>query len=327
MMPLSAARSLAMLAAFGLLFDRSSGPAEDRLSVDSVPLGGTPFAVAIAPSGVTYVTQASGGSVARAERPQPPFSMLVPVGPLPCQVRMSPEGRTAYVGNQNAGTVTFVNVETSQPFDTVAVPAGSILTIGLSPGGERVYALTDYHGVYVIDALDRVVIDSIPASETGHILTGVAFHPTASRMYVAARDAGKVTVIDTDADTVVKTYAVDGGRIQNVAVARDGSELYGTDIQRSGLVIWNLRSGRPEYIELLIGSGQVRNAFDVAVTPNNRRLYVSTLADGKVYIVDRATRMGRGSIATGGSPRYIAFDRTGTRAVIPNEMGWVNFIH
>jgi YVTN family beta-propeller protein len=110
-------------------------------------------------------------------------------------------------------------------------------------------------------------------------------------------------------------------------VARDGSELYGTDIQRSGLVIWNLRSGGPEYIELLIGSGQVRNAFDVAVTPNNRRLYVSTLADGKVYIIDRATRMGRGSIATGGSPRYIAFDRTGTRAVIPNEMGWVNFAH
>jgi YVTN family beta-propeller protein len=327
MMRPSATRSLGVLAAVGLLVGRGSDPTESRLSVDSVPLGGTPFAVAIAPSGITYVTQASGASAARAEQPRPPFSLLVPVGPVPSQVRMSPTGQTAYVANQNMRTVTFVNVVTNQPFDTVAVPAGSILTIGLSPGGERVYALTDYHGVYVIDALDRTVIDSIPETKTGHILTGVAFHPTAPRMYVAARDAGTVAVIDTDADTVVTTYAAHGARIQNVAVARDGSELYGTDIQRSGLVIWDLRSGGPDYVELLIGSGRVRNAFDVAVTPNNRRLYVSTLADGRVYILDRATRRVRGSIVTGGSPRYIAFDRNGTRAVIPNEMGWVNFIH
>ena len=33
------------------------------------------------------------------------------------------------------------------------------------------------------------------------------------------------------------------------------------------------------------------------------------------------------SNATGGSARYIAFAGDGSRAVITNEMGWVNFIH
>ena len=295
------------------------------LSGHAVSLGGRPFAVAIAPSGITYVTRLDFGSLARAERPRPPFSLVFAAGPVPSQVRMSPDGQTAYVGNQDAGTVRFINVATHQRFAVVSVGAGSILTLGVSPNGKRVYALTDHHGVYVIDAATRTLIDSIPAAATGHILTGIAFHPTARRMYVAARDAGTVTVIDTDANTVVTRYAVEGGRIQNVAISRDGAELYGTDIEQSGLVIWTL-STAPAYVELRIGSGRVRNAFDVAVTPDGGTLYVTALADGKVYVVNRAKRTVRDSIVTGGSPRYIAFDGDGSRIVIPNESGWVDFI-
>lgn len=318
----------AVLGAVGLQVACGSSPTQPHIFrvVDSVALGGTPFAAAISPSGVTYVTQVHAGTVVRARTPSPPFSTLISVGPLPSQIRVSPNGQTAYVGNQGDGTITFVNVQTDQAFDTVTVTQGSILTIGLSPAGTSLYALTDFHGVYVVDAATRAVVDSIPPTSTGHILTGIAFHPTAPRMYIAARDAGTVAVIDTDAHTVVTTYAVSGGRIQDLAVAGDGAELYGTDIQRSGLVIWNLRSGSPAYVELLIGSGQVRNAFDVAVTPNGAQLLVSTLADGKVYIVDPAARIVVDSIVTGGSPRYIALDTDGRRAVIPNEMGWVSFV-
>ena len=245
--------------------------------------------------------------------------------PLASQVRISPDGATAYIGNQDAGTITFLDVASGQPFDTVAVD-GSVLTIGLRPDGRRLYALTDYYGVYVIDVASRSVIDSIPPTLTGALLTGVAFHPSAPRMYIAARDAGTVTVIDTRSDFVLTSYAVNGGRTQNVAVAKDGSELYATDIERSGLVIWNLKSGSAAYQELLIGSGQVRNAFDVAVTPDDAQLYVTTLADGKVYVLDRAQRMVVDSIVTGGSPRYVGFDADGTHAVIPNEGGWVDFV-
>src|SRR5438552_19199174 len=40
------------------------------------------------------------------------------------------------------------------PIDTIAL-APSILTLGLSADGRRLYALTDYRGVYVIDAATR----------------------------------------------------------------------------------------------------------------------------------------------------------------------------
>ena len=306
-----------------------AGLGHPALGVESVPLSGTPFAVAISPAGVTYVTQSWAASAARADLPATTFSTPFPVGAFPSQVRMSPDGRMAYVGNQNnpsAGTITFVSVATNEAVNTAAVPAGAILTIGLSPDGKRLYVLTDYYGVYVLNATSGELMDSIPVASTGTLLTGVAFHPFSPCLYVAARDEGKVTTVDLRTNQVVATFAVSGARIQNVAVSRDGSTLFATDIQRSKLLVWDLTAGGATPQEYPIGTPVNRNAFDVAVTPDNTQVYVSTLADGKVFVLDRVTRALAGTIATGGSPRYIAFNATGTHAVVPNEYGWVTFI-
>jgi len=318
------------LVALGLLVGCGSEPTAPVLrhpalgDIHRVSLSGTPSAVAISRAGVVYVSRPEGVSIARADLPSTSFTAMIPAGGIPTQVRFSPDGETAYVGSVWPAAVTFIDVSTSEPFDTVAMPE-PVWTIGLSPDGLRVYALT-YRGVYVVDAVTRGVIASIPATSTGTGLTGVAFHPSAPRMYVCARDAGTVAVIDTHADTVVTTYSVSGGRLENVAVATDGSELYATDIERGALVIWNLASGSPTYQEIVLGSGAADDAFDVAVTPDNAQLYVSAPADGTVYILDRARHTLLGSIMTDGSPSYIAFNADGTVAVIPNGSGWVHFI-
>jgi len=294
-------------------------------SVDSVALDGAPFAVAVSPAGVVYVTQSWAASAVRADLPSTTFSAPFPVGYLPSQVRMSPDGRTAYVSNQDEGTITFINVATNQAFGAATVPEGSILTTGLSPDGSRLYALTDYYGVYVIDTATRQVVAQIPAA--GTILAGVAFHPFAPCMYVAARDEGTIRTVDLRNNAIVHTDAVPGARIQNVAVSRDGALLFATDIQRSELLVRDLPSGSTTFLEYPIGTPQSRNAFDVAITPDNAQVYVSTLADGKVYVLDRATRTLRDSVRTGGSARYIGFSASGTYAIVANEMGWVSFIH
>src|SRR5205807_1123867 len=209
------------------------------------------------------------------------------------------------------GTVTFINVATNQAFGTATVPEGSILTTGLSPDGSRLYALTDYYGVYVIDTATGQVVAQIPTA--GMILTGVAFHPFAPCMYVAARDEGTIRTVDLRNNRIVHTDVVTGARIQNVAVSRDGSVLFATDIERSKLLARGLTSESATFLQYAIGSGRVRNAFDVAVTPDNAQLYVSTLADGKVYVLDRATRALRDSVRTGGSARYIGFSAVAAR--------------
>jgi YVTN family beta-propeller protein len=290
-----------------------------------VPLSGTPFAVAVSRADVAYVTQAHASSAVRADLPSTTFSAPFPVGDLPSQVRISPDGQTAYVGNQDSGTITFVHVATNEAFATASVPSGSTLTLGLSPDGKRLYALTDYYGVYVIDTETRQAVALIP--NAGTILTGVAFHPFAPCMYIAARDEGTISTVDLRDNTVIQTDTIRGGRIQNVAVSRDGALLFATDIERSKLLVRDLTEEHATYREYAVGSPQQRNAFDVAVTPDNAQVYVSTLADGKVYVLDRATRVLIETIVTGGSPRYIGFNASGTQAVVANESGWVNFLH
>jgi YVTN family beta-propeller protein len=306
-----------------------AGLGHPGLGSESVPLGGTPFAVAISPAGVTYVTQSWASGAVRADLPSTTFSPSFPVGAFPSQVRMSPDGRRAYVGDQNnpvAGTITILDVATNQVVDSAKVPDGAILTIGLSPDGSRLYALTDYYGVYVLDAATGALMDSIPVDSTGTLLTGIAFHPFSPCMYIAARDEGKVTTVDLRTLRVVARSSVTGARIQNVAVSRDGSTLFATDIERSKLLVWNLQVGGAPPLEYGVGTAIRRNAFDVAITPDNTQVYVSTLYDGKVFVLDLVTRDLVGTVGTGGSPRYIGFDRAGAHAVIPNEYGWVSFI-
>jgi hypothetical protein len=108
---------------------------------DSVALSGTPFAVAISPAREVYVTQLHAAAANRADLPATAFSAPFNVGELPSQVRMSPDGGTAYVGNQDARTVTFVRVGLETVLATVAVPGsgalpgGSILTLGVTSTG------------------------------------------------------------------------------------------------------------------------------------------------------------------------------------------------
>src|SRR5256714_2088831 len=303
----------------------ATGAGHPILGAAPVPLDGTPFAVAISPTGVTYVTQLLAATASRADLPSTTFSQPFPVGNIPSQVRMSPDGKTAYVGDQDSHTITYVNVATNQAFATATVPAGSILTVGLTPDGKWLYALTDFHGVYIINATSREVEDSIPVSSTGTILAGVAFHPFSPCVYVASRDQGQVTTVNTRSKQVVQTFVVSGANIQNVAVSPDGATLFATDIHNSKLLAWDVTAGSAQPLQYPVGTPVSRNAFDVAVTPDNTQVYVSALADGAVFVFDRTTRAPITTIGTGGSPRYVGFTATGNRAVIPNEAGWVSF--
>src|SRR5260370_18484492 len=138
-------------------------------------------------------------------------------------------------------------------------------------------------------------------------------------MYVAARDAGVVTAVQIPANNVVTTRAVPGGRIQNVAVSRDGKQLFATDIQRSKLIVWDLTNENAPFQEVAIGSGSVRNAFDVAETPDGVQLYVSALADGNVYVLDRASLSLVATLTVVGTPRSIAFNGSRPPALIPTQ--------
>jgi DNA-binding beta-propeller fold protein YncE len=145
-------------------------------------------------------------------------------------------------------------------------------------------------------------------------------------MYIAARDEGVVRIVDLTLNAVVGDLPVPGSRMQTLVVSLDGTMLYGADIGRSKLIAWDLRSGSAVYRETNVGTAMDRNAFDDEETPDNAELWVSTLADGKVYVFERSTLRSLGEVVTGGNARYIGFRASGSQAVIANESGWVDFV-
>src|SRR5256885_10589715 len=63
-------------------------------SVDSVALDGTPFAVAVSPAGVVYVTPSYAASAGRPDLPSSALSPPLPRGDPPSPVPLRPPRRT-----------------------------------------------------------------------------------------------------------------------------------------------------------------------------------------------------------------------------------------
>ena len=67
--------------------------------------------------------------------------------------------------------------------------------------------------------------------------------------------------------------------------------------------------------------------FALARSPDNGVLYVGIPSMGRVQIFQRATRQLIKRLATGGTPRRIAFTANSRHAVIANESSWVDVVN
>ena len=68
------------------------------------------------------------------------------------------------------------------------------------------------------------------------------------------------------------------------------------------------------------------NPWGMALTPDGQQLYVGLVLQGEVVVVDRASRGVVQRIATGGTPRRIVFNQSGTLALVTNEAGFITYI-
>jgi YVTN family beta-propeller protein len=158
--------------------------------------------------------------------------------------------------------------------------------------------------------------------QAGDADRGLALHPSDTLLYVASRNTGQIFVVSTKRDVVLGGWVV-GGVPQRLAVSRAGDELYvaNEDGQSPRVDVVNTRTGAViRRIPLLSGG------YGLARSPDDKQVYVSMPAAGRVAVIDRATRTQVRTIVTGGAPRNIAFDRVGTTAAIANEAGWVDFV-
>jgi YVTN family beta-propeller protein len=263
--------------------------------------------VAVARNGTTYVALIGTNLLLRGDLDSWDFIAPVGVGSTPPHVVINPSGTRAYATLQNGRAVVVVDVAANALLATVPLTSDGF-NLAFAPSGERVYATTAAGTLYVLDATNYAVLDTL---KVGPAANGLAFSPDECTLYVTSRDAGTVTAISTASHTITRTYHI-GGMPQRIAIAPDGSEIYVAN-EQSGLDVLDVESGAVTSVSF--GTP----AYGLGLTPDAEQLYVLLPAAGEVRILNRATRALIKTLLVGGTPRNISFDPRGTIALVTTE--------
>jgi len=145
-------------------------------------------------------------------------------GTDPEGLAVSPDGKTVYVANEDAGAASIVDAASGRVLQELAVgiePEG----VAVSPDGRWVYVTAETSGtVTVIDAQTRAVAATVLVGQRPRSAT---FSPDGRHAYVTAELGGNVTLIDVPSHSVVRTVPLaQPARPCGVAVAPDGGTVY-----------------------------------------------------------------------------------------------------
>lgn len=282
----------------------------------SPALPGQPYGIAIAPTGEVLIAQVFAGVVSDFTLPDTLPRASLTAGVQPVHVAIDAAGSRAYVINQAGQAVRILTLSPLAVIDTLPLTNDGF-NIAVAPNGRRVYATTADGRVYVIATTSNTIVDSM---RVGGAANGLAFSPSGDRLYISSRDAGTVTVFNTQTDAPVDTIVTTGAP-QRLAMSRDGSTLFAAN-EAVGINVIALPAGTLLPNIPLDGSG-----YGLGLTPDGEQLYATNPATGRIFIVDVADRHLVNTLVVGGAPRNVAFDHDGRLAIVTDGDGRVIFIH
>lgn len=274
--------------------------------------GRRPFGIALSRTGIVYGTLLDAARLVRSTFQAESLATVL-VGAVPTDVAFSPAGTWAYVTNQGSQTVGVVDARTSRLVDQVGVN-GDPYRVAVGPEGQVIYVTTNTGNLELIDPAVRSVTRTV---QLGGNLNGLAINVAGSRVYVGDV-GGTIYEIDAAGD-VIRSFDVPG-RPQGLGLSADGRELYAAG-EDGYFIVLNLETGA-EVARLALGAG----GFGLAVTPDQTQVWITAPSAGKVFVVNRTTRVLRSTIELGGKPRRLAFDQSGALAVIADEAGAIRFV-
>lgn len=279
-------------------------------------LAGRPFGIRISNTGVVYATQQDANSVARFRLDDATPVAPVAVGGDPGDVVFAHDGRTAFVSNFFDGTVNMLDVASGTSTRLLLVDPQNAYRLAISPDDSLLYVTSTTGRVYAVDVLGHAPTIWVQLSGA---LQGIAVARDGLSLSVGNTGGGlwrlNACTLAIEGSTTVPAMA------QDLALSPDGTLLYVAS-EAGSIEIVNAttlqRSGRLQVPTL--------SPFGLAITPDGAQLYVTSPTSGEVGVVDAATGSVVRTLSVGGVPRRVAFDASGSTAVVSNEGNWVDIL-
>jgi YVTN family beta-propeller protein len=235
-------------------------------------------------------------------------------GSLPKGVSISPDGATLYVtnyGNTNGDNVGVYDVATLRRTAWIYLP-GVAVESAVSPDGRRLY-VSDFRDatVHFIRLRDRRTLRSVAVGRHPKVL---ALTHDGARLFAANWSGRSVSEVDTATGAVVRTHAA-GHSPRGLAVARDGT-LYVANFHSDSLDVF----AGPERAERRRVEGVCHVPRHLALSPDERRLYVSCLGDDALLVLDAHSLALERRVPVGDAPKAVDVSADG-RVVATADYG------
>jgi serine/threonine-protein kinase len=146
----------------------------------------------------------------------------------------------------------------------------------------------------------------------------VTLSPNGRLAYIANRDAGYVTVLDTTVNKVIAQIHVPAGPPQYIAFTPDGNHayvsVYNQDKTINLVAVLDTRTTR---LDLTIPVEQ--KPYALAVTPDQRFVYVPSHDAGAIDVIDVATNTVVQKVPVLPNPHWVTFTGDGKLAYIADH--------
>ena len=191
----------------------------------------------------------------------------LPVGKLPRELCLAPDGKRAYVSNTAENSSTVLDLDGLSAVGTISnpemqAPDGCVV----SPDSRKVYiTAARKNSVFVFSAESLKLLKEIPAGQQPR---RAVFSPDGKKLYVANARSNSLSVIDPSTDTVKGTIKV-GREPRNMLYTADGKYL----------IVCNIEDDTLSFIQS--DTGEVDTVVGVVQSP--QRLWLTR--DGELLFV------------------------------------------
>ena len=252
----------------------------------------------------------------------PTLAAKIPVGKTPSYIQVAPNGKFAYITNQNADVVTVLNTSTRQISGVITIPQGPPQFVSFSPDSRTAYVSVynnsdSVHLIVFIDTATSTVKSTVQADNDRPGPSTAS--PDGKYLYVPnhnmtmGANANVIDVISTSTKQVSGHIAVPMNP-HWLAFGAGGHYLYSTDHMSGEVTVLNAHDNSIVK-EIQVGD----SPHGEAISPDGSRLAVTSFSGNVVSLIDTATDKVIAKIPTGKNPQTDAYAPDGRHLYTANN--------